>query len=87
MGIAQKHRSRAESILKDIERPSGKMTTGSDRAFKYPAKRGNAVHSIARNEAVRDWLRVSAAMAKPTIDPPNEPIDLLVKRSRESHGA
>jgi hypothetical protein len=63
------------------------MTTGSDRAFGYPAKPGNAVHSIARNEAVRDWLRVSAAIAKPTIDPPNEPIDPLVTRSVESRGA
>jgi hypothetical protein len=64
------------------------MTTGSDRAFRYPAKPGNAVHSIARNEAVRDWLRVSASMAKPTtIDPPNEPIDPLVIRSVESRGA
>jgi hypothetical protein len=62
------------------------MTTGSDRAFRYPAKPGNAIHSIARNEAVRDWLRVSA-IAKPTIDPPNEPIDPLVIRSVESRGA
>jgi hypothetical protein len=63
------------------------MTTGSERAFGYAAKPGNAVHCIARNEAVRDWLRVSAAMAKPTIDPPNEPIDPLVTRSGESPGA
>ena len=63
------------------------MTTGSDRASRYPAKPGNAVHSVARNEAVRDWLRISAAMAKPAIDPPNEPIDPLVIRSVESWGA
>jgi hypothetical protein len=35
------------------------MTAGSDRAFGYAAKPGSAVHCIARNEAVRDWLRVS----------------------------
>jgi hypothetical protein len=63
------------------------VTTGSDRGFRYATKPGNAVHSIARNEALRDWLRVSAAMAKPTIDPPNEPIDPIVKRSGESRGA
>ena len=63
------------------------MTTDSDRAFRCAAKSGNAVHCIARNEAVRDWLRVSAAMAKPTIDPPNEPIDPLVRRSGEPRAA
>jgi hypothetical protein len=35
------------------------MTAGSDRAFGCAAKPGNAVHCTARNEAVRDWLRVS----------------------------
>jgi len=63
------------------------MTTDSDRAFRYVAKPGNAVHRIVRNEAVRDRLRVSAAMAKPTIDPPNEPIDSLVTRSGEPRAA
>jgi hypothetical protein len=63
------------------------MTADSERAFGYAAKPGNAVHCIVRNEAVPDWLRVSAAIAKPTIDPPNEPIDPLVTRSGEPRAA
>jgi hypothetical protein len=64
------------------------MTAGSDRAFGYAAKPGNAVHCIARKlYVIGSGFRVSAAMAKPTIDPPNEPIDRLVRRSGEPRAA
>ena len=63
------------------------MTAGCDRAFRYAAKPGNAVHCIAANEAVRDCLWVSANWTEPTIDPPNQPFDPLVTQMGQSQAA
>ena len=63
--------------------PDASSSAYSRNGFQCALAEGfsSRAESMARNEAARNWLPVSVALAKAAIDPPSEPFDSLGTRT------